>query len=38
MAQYVDGFVVPVPKGKIDEYRQTALALIELLDPTSEVS
>ena len=24
MAQYVDGFVVPVPKGKIDAYRRMA--------------
>lgn len=24
MARYVDGFVVPVPKGKVDEYRRLA--------------
>ncbi len=24
MARYVDGFVLPVPKGKIDEYRRIA--------------
>jgi uncharacterized protein YbaA (DUF1428 family) len=24
MAQYVDGFVVPVPKNKVDEYRRMA--------------
>jgi uncharacterized protein YbaA (DUF1428 family) len=24
MAKYVDGFVVPVPKGKVDEYRKMA--------------
>jgi uncharacterized protein YbaA (DUF1428 family) len=24
MARYVDGFVLPVPKGKVDEYRKIA--------------
>ena len=26
MAEYVDGFVVPVPKDKVDDYRQMASA------------
>ena len=24
MAQYVDGFVIPVPRGKVDDYRRMA--------------